>query len=102
MSAVAGSWISSTFSAFRSPEREKLNEPTNETSSATTTFACMKSCTPSGDHGVDGLPESPAFSTIALQERELPGAHAVSAPLAHDVVHLRVVDDADDARSAPR
>ena len=43
-SATAGSWISSTFSAFCSPEREKLNEPTKVTSSATTTFACMKSC----------------------------------------------------------
>ena len=102
MSAVAGSWISSTFSAFRSPEREKLNEPTNETSSATTTFACMKSCTPSGDHGVDGLPENPALSTIVCEERDLPGAHAVSAPLAQDVVDLCVVDDADDAAARPR
>ena len=28
----------------------------NETSSATMIFACMKSCTVSGDHFVDGLP----------------------------------------------
>ena len=33
--------ISSTFSAFISPERERLNEPRKTTSSATVTFACM-------------------------------------------------------------
>src|SRR6185436_14787805 len=63
--AVAGSWISTTSSAFRSPDREKLNEPTNDTSSATTTFACMKSCTLPGDHAVDGLPENEPAVTIA-------------------------------------
>jgi len=60
----AGSSISRTFSAFRSPEREKLNEPTNDTSSATTTFACMKSWTAPGDHGVDGFPENAPTVTI--------------------------------------
>ena len=42
-SASAGSCSSSTFSAFISPERERLNEPANTTSSATVTLACMKS-----------------------------------------------------------
>ena len=54
---MAASWISTTFSAFRSPDREKLKEPTNDTSSATTTFACMKSCTDAGVHGVEELRE---------------------------------------------
>ncbi len=40
-SASAASAISSTFSAFISPERERLNEPRNTMSSATVTFACM-------------------------------------------------------------
>ena len=40
--------ISSTFSAFSSPERERLYEPTNTTSSITEIFACMKSWTLSG------------------------------------------------------
>ena len=61
---MAASRISTTFSAFRSPEREKLKEPTNDTSSATTTFACMKSCTPPGAHGVDGFPENAPRVTI--------------------------------------
>ena len=34
----------------------------NEMSSATVIFACMKSCTVSGDHFVDGLPAKRAFS----------------------------------------
>ena len=33
-----------------------------ETSSATVIFACMKSCTVSGAHFVDGLPAKPAAS----------------------------------------
>ena len=50
---------------MRSPEREKLNEPTNVTSSATTILACMKSCSDSGVHRVDGLPENgAAVSTV--------------------------------------
>ena len=40
-SASPASTISSTFSAFSSPERERLKEPTKTTSSATVTFACM-------------------------------------------------------------
>ena len=55
-----------------SPEREKLKLPTNAMSSATTTFACMKSCSDVGDHGVDGLPLNGAPSRDALQERDLP------------------------------
>ena len=37
----AASRISSTFSAFCSPERERLNEPRKTVSSATLTLACM-------------------------------------------------------------
>ena len=59
-SATPASWISSTFSALRSPERERLKEPTKTTSSATTNLACMKSWSDSGVHGVDGLPENGA------------------------------------------
>ncbi len=55
-SAIAGSAISSTFSPLRSPEREKLKLPTKVVSSATTTFACMKSCVEDGDHGIDVFP----------------------------------------------
>ena len=44
-SAIAASSSSSTFSAFCSPERERLNEPTKTVSSQTMSFACMKSCT---------------------------------------------------------
>ena len=44
-SASSGSCSSSTFSAFRSPERDRLNEPAKTKSSATVTFACMKSWT---------------------------------------------------------
>src|SRR5204863_9301537 len=40
-SASAASSISSTFSAFDSPEWERLKEPTKTVSSATVTFACM-------------------------------------------------------------
>ena len=66
-SAIAVSWISSTFSAFRSPEREKLNEPTKETSSATTTLACMKSCSDSGVQRVEGFPENGAEVRIVFR-----------------------------------
>ena len=47
-SASSGSRTSITFSAFISPERERLNEPANTMSSATVTFACMKSWIDSG------------------------------------------------------
>ena len=54
--ASSGSRISSMFSAFCSPERERLKEPRKTVSSATVSFACMKSWTPpSGRHGVEGL-----------------------------------------------
>ena len=36
--------------------------PRKEMSSATVIFACMKSCTVSGAHLVDGLPAKPAAS----------------------------------------
>ena len=45
-----------TFSAFISPERDRLNEPVKTVSSATVTFACMKSWGVSGPYFVDGLP----------------------------------------------
>src|SRR5581483_9563365 len=48
--------ISSTFSAFFSPLRERLNEPTNVVSSQTQIFACMKSCTVPSPYGVEFLP----------------------------------------------
>jgi len=55
-SATSGSCTSSTFSAFISPERERLKDPTKVTSSATVTLACMKSWGLSGVYRVDGLP----------------------------------------------
>ena len=65
-SASAASVTSSTFSAFCSPERERLKEPTKTTSSATVTLACMKSWTVSGLHGVEGFPENGSReSTVA-------------------------------------
>src|SRR5205823_10138946 len=57
-SASAGSEISSTFSAFSSPECERLKLPTKTRSSATVTFACMQSCTVPGPYGVECLPEN--------------------------------------------
>jgi hypothetical protein len=39
-----------------------LKLPTKETSSATVIFACMKSCTVSGAHFVDGFPANRAAS----------------------------------------
>ena len=94
------SWISSTFSAFRSPEREKLNDPTKTTSSATTTFACMKSCSDSGVQRVDGLPENGAPVEDRAQKRDLPRADAVRRPLVEDLVDLRLVDHAGDVAAA--
>jgi len=65
-SARSASSTSTTFSAFISPERDRLNEPAKTVSSATVTFACMKSCGVSGVHCVDGLPlKSPFESTDA-------------------------------------
>ena len=40
-SAIVASWNSTMFSAFRSPERERLNDPQKTVSSATVSFACM-------------------------------------------------------------
>ena len=48
---------SRTFSAFISPERERLNDPAKTTSSTTVTLACMKSWTVPGLQGVDCFPE---------------------------------------------
>ena len=58
-SASSASSISSTFSAFRSPDRERLKLPRNTVSSATVSFACMKLCSPPpGRQGSDRLPEN--------------------------------------------
>jgi len=40
-----------------------LNEPANTVSSATVTFACMKSCGVSGVYCVEGLPLKSAFAS---------------------------------------
>ena len=94
------SWISSTFSAFRSPEREKLNDPTKTTSSATTTFACMKSCSDSGVQRVDGLPANGAPVRIVRSSGIFQRADAVRRPLVEDLVDLRLVDHAGDVAAA--
>src|SRR5215211_4051525 len=55
--ASSPSLISSTFSAFFSPECERLNEPAKTVSSATTIFACMKLCNdPAGCQASERLP----------------------------------------------
>jgi len=65
-SARAASRTSTTFSAFISPERDRLNDPAKTVSSATVTFACMKSWGVSGVHWVEGFPlKSPSASTDA-------------------------------------
>ena len=61
--ASSASRTSSTFSALRSPERDRLNEPANTQSSATVTFACMKSWTLSGVYWVERLPRKSACSS---------------------------------------
>src|SRR5207244_5063194 len=63
--ASCASCSSSTFSAFCSPDRDRLNEPVKTTSSATTTLACMKSCTVPSPQGVDGLALKSPFITCS-------------------------------------
>ena len=94
------SWISSTFSALRSPEREKLNEPTKSTSSATTTFACMKSCSELGRPRRRRLARERRRGEHRAQERDLPGADAVRRPLVEHLVDLGLVDHAGDVAAA--
>ncbi len=54
---------SSTFSALSSPDRDRLKLPVKTVSSATVTFACMKSWSVPGPHGVEGFPENGACMT---------------------------------------
>ena len=65
-----------------------------EMSSATVIFACMKSCTVSGAHFVDGLPAKPAFSRKRRSAGIFQLAVPVQPPLVEDAVDLRVVDNA--------
>ena len=54
-------------------------------SSATVTFACMKSWTvESGPQGVEGLPENGSLRERLGEQRDLPGRCARSRPLAED------------------
>jgi len=62
-SASPASRTSITFSAFISPERDRLKEPAKTVSSATVTFACMKSWGVSGVYCVDGLPLKSALAS---------------------------------------
>jgi len=75
-SARSASWTSNTFSAFISPERDRLNEPANTTSSATVTFACMKSWGVSGAYCVERFPLKSAFRStdarIGIFQAECP------------------------------
>ena len=81
---------------MRSPERERLKLPTNVVSSATTSFACMKSCTDSGVQGIDSLPLQGAPSSTLWRSGIF---HSLTPFVRHwpkDLVDLGVVDDAGE------
>ena len=91
-----GSRISSTFSAFISPERERLNEPTKTVSSATVTLACMKSWTVPGLHGVEGLPENVELLNVLASSGIFQAEVPFVAHWPKTASRLRLVDDAGD------
>ena len=65
-------------------------------SSATVTFACMKSWMPPGRrHGVERFPVNGAVKR-ALEQRQLPEDVAVAAPFVDDAAQLRLVDAAGE------
>ena len=93
-SASSASCTSSTFSAFISPERDRLNEPAKTVSSATVTFACMKSCGVSGVVLGGRLALEVRVREHRREDRDLPGRVAVRPPLVDHLLHLRAVDHA--------
>ena len=102
LSAIAGSAISSTFSAFCSPERDRLNRPRKVVSSATVTFACMKSWTVPGAYGVDPFPLNRAPSSTARQDRPLPDRGRVLSPLVEHLAPAASSRRLPERRGAPR
>ncbi len=71
------------FSAFRSPDLDRLNEPRKTVSSATVTLACMKSWTSPAPYGVDAFAENrPAISSSSgTFQCPLPRRHCLAASL---------------------
>ena len=94
-SAIAASSISSTFSAFRSPLRERLNEPTNTVSSQTRHLRVHEVV-----HRAVAVRRRLLAGERAghhvLQQRQLPRDVLVRAPLVDHLADLRRVDAAGE------
>ena len=97
---MLASRISSTFSAFRSPEREKLKLPTNGGVVGDDDLRVHEVVQRVRRPARRALPAERRTLEHAPQQRDLPVADTVRLPLTKDLVDLRVVDHARDPAAA--